>query len=122
MRQHLPALRSIVKPKKSDHVSATGQPFHGTDAEFYLCNNLPYARWTLTDRREVLVNAFHEPLWVRGPGIEPTQMDPRETVTGLLWKDRIYTDAHRHHQRRELAKTWLDDFRNGLVITMHSRL
>src|SRR3954465_9195760 len=53
-----PTLSSLMKPKKREHTSATGKPFFGTDAEFYLASQLPHSRWTLQDRRKVLVNAF----------------------------------------------------------------
>jgi hypothetical protein len=118
MRQQFPTLSPTMKPKKREHTSATGKVFFGTPAEFHLASALPYERWTLGDRREVLVNAFSEPLWIRGPSLEPSVMDPRETVTGVLWKDRIYGDWHRHHERRDLAKNWLSDFRHGLPISL----
>jgi hypothetical protein len=115
-------LDQTMKPKKTEHTSATGKKFYGTPAEFYLYNNLPYARWTLADRREVLVNAFDEPMWQRGPGLPPSVMDPHARVTGILWVDRIYGDARRHHEKRCAAKTWLDDFRNGILILLCHRL
>ena len=106
-----------MKPQKREHISATGKVFFGTDAEFHLASKLPYGSWTLADRREVLFNAFDEPLWQRGPGIPATAMAPDETITGILWTDRIYSDAHRHHEKRDLAKNWMSDFRNGTPIS-----
>jgi hypothetical protein len=105
-----------MKPKKRDHTSITGKKFHGTDAEFYLASRLPHSRVTLDDRREVLMNALGEPLWARGPGLPPVEMDPRERVTAsaVLWMDIVYSDFHRHHEKRTIAKQWLEDFTNGL--------
>jgi hypothetical protein len=33
--------------------------------------------------------------------------------------EHIYGDAHRHHEKRAVAKTWLEDFRAGLRITLY---
>jgi tetrahydromethanopterin S-methyltransferase subunit B len=43
-------------------------------------------------------------------------MDPREKVSasGVLWTDVIYSDMHRHHEKRTIAKQWVEDFANGL--------
>jgi hypothetical protein len=113
----VPNIEQTMKPKKSEHISATGKVFHGTDAEFFLSAHLPYGRWTLADRREVLFNAFEEPMLQRGPGLPVSAMDPGEVVTGVLWTDVIYGPAHRHHEKRDLAKNWLTDFRNGTPIS-----
>jgi len=71
MRADPSALRYTVKPKKTEHTSITGKTFYGTPAEFHLYNNLPFGRWTLADRREVLFNWFYEPMfqrkWTRTP-------------------------------------------------------
>lgn len=109
-----------MKPKRTEHISATGKKFTGTPAEFYLANNMPYARLTLADRREILVNAFHEPLWVRGPGLPPTEMTARAKVhpADIVWTDRLYADEHRHHEKRHLAKKWLEEFSLGLAASL----
>jgi hypothetical protein len=101
-----------MKPKKSQHTSITGKPFYGTPAEYFLASRLPYARLTLSDRREILVNAFHEPLWVRGPNLPPAEMDPCEKVhaADILWTDHLYNDYLRHHEKRHIAKQWLEEF------------
>ena len=111
-------LDHAMKPKKTEHISATGKKFYGTPAEFYLYNNLPFGRWTLADRREVLFNWFEEPLFQRSPDLPPAEMDRHAKVSSILWTDLIYNDAHRHHEKRHLAKTWLDDFVNGIQPTV----
>lgn len=107
-----------MKPKKKTHTSITGKTMVGTDDEYYLAFMLPAGRWTCADGREVLFNSFEEPIWERRPGAEATPADPHERVSRIVWTDIIYGDAHRHHQRRDLAKTWLADFRAGLPIMM----
>jgi hypothetical protein len=109
---------STMKPKKRKHVSITGKAMFGTDAEYYLAFVLPLGRWTLTDGREILFNGFQEPIWQRRLGAEATPADPYERVSGIVWTERIYGPAHRHYEKRNLAKTWLADFKNGLPITM----
>lgn len=108
-----------MKPKKTEHKSATGKTMFGTDAEFYLASRLPFSRVTLADRREILFNFFGEPLMQRGPGLPPAEMDPRDRVVAkdILWTDRIYADEHRHYEKRELAKRWVEEFQNGLPIS-----
>jgi hypothetical protein len=86
-----------MKPKKSEHTSLTGKAFHGTAAEFYLHNNLPFGRWTLADGREVLFNSFEEPLWERRPGAEATAADPHAHVSKVVCAEQFYGDAHRHY-------------------------
>jgi hypothetical protein len=102
-----------MKPKKREHTSITGQPFFGTDAEFYLHNNLPLGRWTCADGREVLFNSFEEPIWQRRPGAEASQADPHARVSRIVMTERIYGPTHRHHEKREIAKKWLEEFRSG---------
>lgn len=108
-----------MKPKKRTHTSITGKTMVGTDADFYLASVLPAARWTCADGREVLVNGFDEPIWQRRPKGEATTADPHERVRGVVLIERIYGDAHRHHEKRAVAKNWLDDFRAGLRITLY---
>jgi hypothetical protein len=103
MRDDPSALRYTVKPKKTEHTSVTGKKFFGTPAEFHLASDLPFGRWTLADRREVLFNWFEEPLFQRGPGIPPCEIDPHAKVSGILWTDLIYK---------------LDDFMNGIQPTV----
>jgi hypothetical protein len=107
-----------MKPKKRKHTSITGKTLFGTEAEFYLAMILPLGRWTCADGREVLFNAFEEPIWQRWPGIKATPADPYERVSGILWTEWIYTDADRHHEKRLFAKTWLNDFKAGFKITL----
>jgi hypothetical protein len=108
-----------MKPKKRTHTSITGKSMFGTDAEYYLAFTLPAARWTCADGREVLVNGFDEPLWQRRSRGEATPADPYKKVRGFVMIERIYGDAHRHHEKRAVAKSWLDDFRAGLRITLY---
>jgi hypothetical protein len=91
----------------------------GTDADFYLAFTLPAARWICADGREVLVNGFDEPIWQRQGTGDATPADPHERVRGVVTIERIYGDARRHHEKRAVAKTWLDDFRAGLRITLY---
>jgi hypothetical protein len=118
MREQLAALRSIVKPKKREHVSITGKPFFGTDAEYYLAANLPLGRWTMTDGREVLFNGFEEPIWERRPDAEATPADPYEKVSRIVCTEWIYGPAHRHHEQRAAAKLWLEEFRSGARVPL----
>jgi hypothetical protein len=108
-----------MKPKKRTHTSITGKSMVGTDAEYYLAFMLPAARWTCADGREVLVNGFDEPIWQRQGRDEATPADPYERVRGVVLIERIYGDAHRHYEKRAVAKNWLDDFRAGLRITLY---
>jgi hypothetical protein len=107
-----------MKPKKRTHTSIAGKTMFGTDAEYYLAFVLPLGRWTCSDGREVLFNGFLEPIWERRPGAEATPADPYEQVSGIVCTERIYGDHHRHHEKRHAAKNWLQDFKNGLPITM----
>ena len=109
-----------MKPKKRTHTSITGKSMFGTDAEFYLAFVLPYARWTCADGREILVNAFGEPIWQRRPRGEATPADPYERVRDVVWVERVYGDAYRHHEKRSAAKNWLENFRTGMPITQMS--
>lgn len=108
-----------MKSKKRTHTSISGKTMVGTDAEYYLAFVLPAARWTCADGREVLVNGFDEPIWQRRGRGEATPADPYEQVRGVVLIERIYGDAHRHHEKRAVAKNWLDDFRAGLRITLY---
>jgi hypothetical protein len=108
-----------VKPKKRTHTSITGKSMFGTDAEYYLAFTLPAARWTCSDGREVLVNGFDEPIWQRQGTGDATPADPHERVRGVVTIERIYGDARRHYEKRAVAKTWLEDFRAGLRITLY---
>jgi hypothetical protein len=109
-----------MKPKKRTHTSITGKTLFGTDAEYYLAFVLPAERWTCADGREVLVNGFGEPIWQRRPGVEATQADPHERVSKIVCTERIYGPAHRHYEKRDLAKRWLEEFRGGVRITVAS--
>jgi hypothetical protein len=93
-------------------------PWFGTDAEFYLAFVLPFARWTCADGRELLVNAFEEPIWQRRPKSLAEPADPYEKVRGVVWVERIYGDADRHHEKRAAAKKWFETFRDGFPITI----
>jgi hypothetical protein len=108
-----------MKPKKRTHTSITGKTMFGTDADYYLAFTLPAARWTCADGREVLVNGFDEPIWQRQGRGEATPADPYEKVRDVVLIERIYGDARRHYEKRAVAKTWLDDFRAGLRITLY---
>jgi hypothetical protein len=103
-----------MKPKKRTHTSITGKTLFGTDAEFYLAFVLPFERWTCADGRELLVNAFLEPIWQRRLGVAATPADPYERVTDVLWRDRVYNDGDRHHEKRYAAKGWLEAFHTGM--------
>jgi hypothetical protein len=92
----------------------------GTDAELFLHNNLPYGRWTCTDGREILFNGFLEPIWGRRPGADATPADPHARVSKIVCTERLYGDAHRHHEKRAIAKRWLEEFRGGVRITVAS--
>ena len=112
MPHQLPTSNSTVKPKKRNHTSITGKTLFGTDAEYYLAFVLPYARWTCADGREVLVDGFGEPIWQRQPKSLAEPADPYERVRNVVWVERIYGDAERHHEKRAAAKKWLETFRN----------
>jgi hypothetical protein len=107
-----------MKPKKREHTSITGKTLFGTDAEYYLAFVLPLGRWTCADGREVLFNGFEEPIWERRLGAEATPADPYERVSRIVMTEWIYGDAHRHPEKRNAAKLWLQDFRAGLRITV----
>ena len=108
-----------MKPKKSEHTSITGKTMFGTEQEFYLAFMLPYGRWTLADGREVLFNAFHEPIWQRRLGSDATPADPHERVSGIVCTERLYGDACRHYERRDIAKRWLEEFKSGARVTLY---
>jgi hypothetical protein len=118
MPHQLPTSNSTVKPKKRNHTSITGKTLFGTDAEFYLAFALPYARWICADGRELLVNGFGEPIWQRQPKSLAESADPYEKVRNVVWIERIYSDADRHHEKRQAAKKWLETFRDGFPITI----
>jgi hypothetical protein len=105
-----------MKPRKRTHTSITGKSMFGTDAEFHLAFALPYARWICADRRELLVNAFGEPILQRQPGEWAIPADPYERPRDVQWIERIYDDADRHYEKRLAAKTCLNDFMTGLWI------
>lgn len=105
-----------MKPKKRTHTSITGQTMVGTDAEYYLAFVLPAARWTCADGREILVNGFGEPLFQRQGKGEATPADPHERVRDVMYRERIYADADRHHEKRAAAKHALENFRAGVPI------
>jgi hypothetical protein len=107
-----------MKPKKRTHTSITGKTLIGTDAKFYLAFVLPFARWTCADGREVLVNAFEEPIWQRRPKSVAEPAAPYERVRNVVWVERIYGDADRHYEKRQAAKNWLQTFIDGFPITI----
>jgi hypothetical protein len=107
-----------MKPKKRTHTSITGKTLFGTDAEFHLAFALPYARWICADRRELLVNAFGEPIWQRQPKEWATPADPYERPRNVQWVERLYDDADRHYEKRLAAKQCLADFKLGLWIAI----
>jgi hypothetical protein len=105
-----------MKPKKRTHTSITGKTLFGTDAEFYLAFSLPYERWTCADGREVLVNGFGEPLWDRRPKGEAVPAALYDRIVDAIYRERIYTDADRHYEKRAAAKHALENFRAGVPI------
>lgn len=105
-----------MKPRKRTHTSITGKTLFGTDADFHLAFSLPYARWICADGREVLVNAFQEPIWQRQPKQWATPADPYERVRDVQWIERMYDDGDRHYEKRLAAKHCLNDFKVGLHI------
>jgi hypothetical protein len=118
MPHQLPTSNSTVKPKKRTHTSITGKTLFGTDAEYYLAFVLPLGRWTCSDGREVLFNGFEEPIWERRPGADATPADPYTRISRIVMTEWIYGDTHRHHEKRNAAKAWLQDFKAGLRITL----